>query len=338
MRHLKRRLQRAAAGDDLLQVNPLRRHRSGPRVGNADPHHGFRRFGQSAAYGRADICLAVLPVRYHENIVQVDGGDGFQRHRIHDAARVVNHVACDRIVLGPGRGLLECDAVNRLVCGIEHADGQQVLHARTQGLGDIEFEWRVAAFMAADPLAVHPYLRQIIDRLKTDQAASAAMRICGGFKLPPIPGDTVILGKNVLDHPRHLRRSRVGGRGVEPFLLAAFVFRIHGDPPVRAVQRDGLREHRCDSPEVFRPRLGGLQGDHRCFGDKRERNGLACYAPAIQRDLRTRRHGVSARRQGGCDDGFEAGSLRQCAGWNGDCAVVPPLECFDDHLDYRVVL
>ena len=222
--------------------------------------------------------------------------------------------------------------------GVEDADGQQVFRARPQGVGDVELKRRFPAFMAADLLSVHPDLRQIIHRLETDQAASAAVRVYGSIKLPPIPGHAMITGKNVLNHPRHLGQPRVGGRGIEPLFLAAFVFRIHGDPPVRAVERDRLREHRRDGDLAFRPRLGGLQGDRRCFGEIRERDGLARQAPAIQRDLRTRRHRVGTRRQRGRDDGLEVSLFRQCAGRNAHGAVVRPLERFDDHLDFRLFL
>jgi hypothetical protein len=182
--------------------------------------------------------LPRLRVRPGKQVVDADGRYDQQFHRIDDPAVVIGSPGLIRDDLVPMRCFAQHDAVNRLVCGIQYADRQQVVPGGANRVGHIEQKRGLAAFVPADAGAVQPDLRRIVHRPEPQQIAPAGVRMRRRIKLSPVPGHAVITGKSVLDDPRHLGRLGLRPGRLEPRFSPSHVRRIGRQPPPVAIQGD----------------------------------------------------------------------------------------------------
>ena len=188
----------------------LEQHRRGP-------------FGR-ASQGGVDANRAALRVRPNEQVRHTHRGRREQFHRVDNSPDVVHGSRRQRIRLaavGCGR---ERDAVDRLMRGIEHADGQAIRRAGLHGLGHVEHEGSLAARVPAHGHPVDPHFGRVVHGVKAQKVTAVRVRVGRGRELSPVPHDPVILGEDVLDDPRDAGRLGLPNRAREPTLGAPAFF------------------------------------------------------------------------------------------------------------------
>ena len=170
--HAEPALDQGCAGGETC------RHKLGPQRlaacgrGHGQLHDPLRRLGRRVAHAGPHANLSALPVGDHVQVLDPHCRREEQFHRIQNPAAVVRRVRGDRVLLRPGRGLLQRDAVDRLVGRVEHAHGEPVGLARLDRAGRVQHERRLAPLVAPDRDAVDPHLRQIVHRMEPEEIAA----------------------------------------------------------------------------------------------------------------------------------------------------------------------
>ena len=208
---------------------------------DGETHLGGERLVRRIAQIRFNLNAPGFPIRPHIQVLDTDRRRGKQLHRIHNPTHVVSAAWADRITPRSMCRLAERDAVDGFACGIEHTHRQPVLRAGLDGRRHIQVEGIFRALVLADLHAIHPDLGEIIHRPKTQDETPVGMGLQRCVKLPPIPGDPVIVGEDILDNPRHARGFGALNWSLEPLLGAPDVRRVGGEQPAFAIERKGLR-------------------------------------------------------------------------------------------------
>jgi hypothetical protein len=177
-------------------------------------HNSFP--GTGVTYGTSSLPCTVIPAKA--------------------GIHVANHSKCVPGVLDSrlrGNDLVE----NGASFQITPASISASIRAASRILGNIEFSQSEPAGKLADGspagvLTIHPDLRKLIHRAKTEQIPAVRVWNFNRRKLAPVPDDTVVLGKGLLNDAVHRHLLRLWHWTLEPFLSAPRILWICGNQPV----------------------------------------------------------------------------------------------------------
>lgn len=225
-----------------IAIEPRRRQGfAAGRGRRGELYPATRRLRQVVAQAGADPDPPRLPVGADEEVLHPNRRGENQLHRVDEASLVPGVAGAVRQGLVAVRRLVEDDAVDGLVRGVEDADGQAVEAAGLHRRGDIEDERRLPPFMAAGGGAVEPHLGLVIRRPEAEQVPPLDALMARRLEIAPVPGDAVVAGEDVLNDPGNLGALRLRPGGFEPLLPAPGVLRIRRQEPILPIQRDHRR-------------------------------------------------------------------------------------------------
>ena len=280
LRNSQPALHRAAARRDLLAKLHPRHRLSGPdRVFSNDElklagHCRRTRVAQRHLHAH----LAALPIRAHIHIINPRRRSPEDLDWFSDPAAVVRTSDANTSRdLVPMRRLAQDDAINRLPRRVQHAHRQPVRQAGLHCARDIQRERSLTALVATNGDVVHPDLREVIHRVKPQQATPVHIATLGSDELAPIPRHTVIAWQRLLHDTRHAHGPGVRDGPFPPPLLASGVLRVRRHLPIVSFQRNDRRRPRS----VFR--LCHAHNDH-----ERHQTNESLSMPAVHKrsDLR----------------------------------------------------
>jgi hypothetical protein len=169
-----------------------------------------------------------------------DSGSEEKLNRFDNAAIIrqnATHVLDSLIAM---RRFVQNNAIDGLITRVQDTHREKVVLARAHRMSRVKHERRLSTFMATEIDRVQPNVRQVIYGMEAKQVPARRIGMGLRLKLQPIPNDTVITGKGLLDDRWYTRGFRSGLTRTEPRFCPPSVMGIGSNGP-SVIQGDHQR-------------------------------------------------------------------------------------------------